>query len=318
MMNATRPTNGRQWKERMLRSSFPNNCFSILHRLDLKNRLRKGPLVYAISILMLLASLGLPAFAAAENVTLIPRLAVGGGYDDNLLFTEDEKIDSWVASVKPGLAIDYRTPLTTFVLSADFDILRYLDESDLDTVNQYYQLTAEHQMKSRWTTAADLAYTKDTTFDSFLEETGRVIELGDRDYFKGQGSVSYDVSEISTIYTSYQYTSSEYEDESYTDYDLHRGDLLYQHRLGNEQDTLAIGPSLYHRRNDLNTVDSASLDLGLEAGLERKAQHLCPYRGTADNGGAGGRHRGGQLGRSGAVRFDLEGAGVNPGVFLLP
>ncbi len=148
--------------------------------------------------------------------------------------------------------------------TADFEILSYLDESDLNRVNQYYRLTGNHRLGQRWDTRVGFNYYNDTTLNTYLQETGRVVERIDREYVYATGGISYDISAISSIDTDYSYSGARYEDDVFTDYDLNRLQLYYRHRLKSQQDVLSIGPSFYHRTNDLNDTDYVSLNLGWE------------------------------------------------------
>ena len=129
-------------------------------------------------------------------------------------------------------------------------------------MNQYYRLDGNQRIGQRLDVRAGLRFYKDTTLNTYLEEIGRVIERVDRDYFDAAGGVSYDISNISSIDADYRYTTASYEDDIFPDYDRHRVNLKYLHRLRNQQDVLSIGPSFYHRTNDRNDTDYVSIDLG--------------------------------------------------------
>ena len=122
-----------------------------------------------------------------------------------------------------------------------------------------------HRLGERWVTRAGFRYRDDSTLNTYLEEIGRVIERIDRQYFYATGGISYDLTTASSIDTNYSYENVRYEDDFFPDYDVHRLNLYYRHRLKTQQDTLSVGPSFYHRTNDLNDSDYVSLDLGMGA-----------------------------------------------------
>lgn len=200
------------------------------------------------------------AWAADAKVT--PGLAVGGGYDDNILLTEDDKVSSSIITVSPSVRLDYKTLSSKLLLKADWDILSYLDESDFDRTNQYYRAIGNHRLTERWTTSADFKYSRDTNLDSYLQETGRVFERTQRDYLVAGGGVGYDLTAISKLAADYHYQTATYDGVGYSDYDRHDAALNYSHRLKNERDTLSLGTSYYSRSNDNNDVESNALDLG--------------------------------------------------------
>ena len=219
-------------------------------------------LPYRFVIIVLVASaLGLPT-ADATNLGVTPRLAVRGAYDDNILFTEKDKTDSSIVTVSPSLELDYKTLLSSVSLMGDWDIKRYIDESDFDRTNQYYRLRANHNIENRLDAGADFRFYRDTTLNTYLQETGRVVDLVERDYLYAGGRVAYDVTMLSGISARYRYQKADYDSNAYSDYDNHRANLYYYHRLKSQVDKLSIGPSYYHRENDYNTVDSYTIDIG--------------------------------------------------------
>ncbi len=200
--------------------------------------------------------------ADAADWMVVPKVGVTGGYDDNILFQKENKIDSSFIKVKPGARLKYKTLLSDLTMNADWNILSYLDESDFDRVDHDYWADGDYQFTQRWDANVELRYRKDSTLNSYLEDTGRVIERLDRDYYYALGGLSYNITRTSWIGAEYSYEKSQYEDDEYPDYDRHRVKLRYDHRLKSEVDTVSIGPSYYYRTNDLNDTDYYSLDVG--------------------------------------------------------
>ena len=205
------------------------------------------------------------AFAAEQWI--IPRIGLYGGYDDNLLYSQEEehdKLDSYVFNVEPGLEYRFESLLSELKINAKWAILNYVNEDDFNRVNHDYWLIGNHDLGQRWNTRAEVRYIKDTTLNTYLEETGRVIDRIDRDYIDAKGGLSYAISTVSYIDTEYQYNRSTYEDDLFPVTSSHWFHMYYQHHLGTQQDVLSIGPAYYHRKNDLNDADSYSLDFGWE------------------------------------------------------
>jgi hypothetical protein len=224
--------------------------------------MQKGPLLFCFSIVMALSLALLSSGAGAADVTLTPKLAVGAAYDDNIFFSQDNTVDSSIFTVSPGVELDYETLVSDLSLEADWDILTYQDESDLNRTNQYYRFTGERKIKERWETNVDLDYFRDTTLNTYLQETGRVIDRIERDYFNVGGTVAYNLTQVSGISAAYRYQTASYEDDFYSAWDRNSASLFFYHRLKSEVDRLRIGPTYSHRTNDFNEVDTFSLNLG--------------------------------------------------------
>jgi hypothetical protein len=261
MMIQDKYPNGRQFMKRLLWGMGLDVRSCHVDDSDLKKPLSKVFLVFFLAIMLLLSISFLSNLAGAADVKMIPKLAAGAAYDDNITFSSIEKVSSSILTVSPGLEVDYQTLLSSFSLKADLDILNYQQESDLNRTNQYYRLSGDHRIKERWDTTADFKYYRDTTLNTYLQETGRVIDRVERDFLEAGGDVSYNVTNISTITAGYIFRNANYEDDVYSDYDNHQAKLYYSHRLKSQVDSLSIGPSYYHRRNDFNDVDSLALDI---------------------------------------------------------
>ena len=59
-------------------------------------------------LLAILLHLWIPVVEAAD-VKLIPRLAVGGAYDDNIFLSKNDKVSSSIFTVSPSVELDYQT-----------------------------------------------------------------------------------------------------------------------------------------------------------------------------------------------------------------
>jgi len=262
MMNAKeRSEDSRTTESRLQKWEFGKRFIGI-HRRKVHPPIPSDFPFFMVSLFVLSSLLfhSAPGFAAEWKV--IPKIGVTGGYDDNVFYSREDKVDSTIIDVEPGLEIDFQSLLSSIQLTADWEILSYLDESDLNRTNQYYDLSGDHRLGQRWDTRAGFRYYNDTTLNTYLEETGRVVERVERDYLFATGGISYDVSTVSSIDTDYNYSQARYKDDIFTDYDRHRVTLRYRHQLKTQRDEILLGPSYYRRTNDLNDVDSVSLDLG--------------------------------------------------------
>ena len=143
---------------------------------------------------------------------MTPKLSVGAAYDDNVFFSTDNKLDSSIFTISPSLDIDYETLLSTFSLKADWDILNYSEESDLNRTNQYYRLKRRPNLQGKMGHfMLKFNYYNDTTLNTYLQETGRVIDRIQRDYFDAGGSVAYNLTQISGISAGYRYQTAKYD-----------------------------------------------------------------------------------------------------------
>lgn len=204
----------------------------------------KNSFLFFFCINLLFFILQLPVIAA--DVTIIPSLSLKGEYNDNVYYDRINEVDDYIGHINPALKFDYVSELLALKANADVDFLYYSDETDLDKKNQLYELEGGYQIFERWKISGDYSYRKDTTHDSYLEETGRVTELEDvRRYIAG-GGLSYEINERSDIDIDYAYSIIYYEDDSSTDHERHTIALSYNNILKNNLDIISLQPSYSH------------------------------------------------------------------------
>ncbi len=101
-------------------------------------RVLRAPAVWAG--LVLLAVTGFAGPAAAQGLQLgpfrvLPSLGFSVEYDDNILLTPDNEIDDVIFHVLPGVVLELPSRRYAIRLGYQADILRYWDNTDLDTVH---------------------------------------------------------------------------------------------------------------------------------------------------------------------------------------
>jgi hypothetical protein len=204
----------------------------------------------------------LPEHLTAQDITLIPSIRVQGEYDDNVTFSRTEELDDYVATISPALTFDYATRLLDVRSILRLDILRYADESRLDTENQRYDLEGDYQVLERLRLTAGALYIKDTTLDSELEETGLITRREDRERWSGNAGFSYAVNEVSDVGVNYSYTDTEYDSRGNVDYDVNSVVFSYDHRLKTQTDVVTVQPYYMDYDSQLSEVKNYGVSLG--------------------------------------------------------
>lgn len=190
--------------------------------------------------IFLFLSTSLPA--AAQSLDMIPSLKLKGGYDDNILFNRTEKIDAYYTSVRPEINLGLASDRYALGIDAYADVFRYPEEKDLDYESYRYDMGARYRLSQRLNISGDLGYIKDTTLDSELEETGRVVEREDRERYQGECRLSYGLNEVSEIDAAYRYQSTEYESRNSVDRTANRFRLSYNRWFNDRLDQITLQP----------------------------------------------------------------------------
>jgi hypothetical protein len=191
--------------------------------------------------ILLFFSIHLPA--AAQSLGMIPSLRLNCGYNDNILFNSTETIDAYYASVRPEINLGLTSDRYNLGIDAHAEIFRYPEEKDLNYQSYRYDMSGRYRISQRLNISSNLGYIKDTTLDSELEETGRVVEREDRERYQGEGTLSYGLDEVSTIDIEYLYRSTEYESRDRVDRIANRVRLAYRRWFNSRLDQLTLRPS---------------------------------------------------------------------------
>ena len=90
--------------------------------------------------LALLVSLAWADSASAQGLALgpfrlLPSLEFSIEYDDNILLTKDDKLDDIIFHIIPGVSLELPSRKYAIRLGYQADVLRYADNTDLDTVH---------------------------------------------------------------------------------------------------------------------------------------------------------------------------------------
>ena len=214
--------------------------------------------------ILCLALLFLPASSIGGTWTLLPALGVSGQYEDNVYFTATDKVSDYSSIVAPSLNIDYYTERSKLRGSGDLQIINYTDERDLNTVNQNFRLNGDTRITERWLTDVKLRYVKDTLFDSQLLETGQIYGAGREDrkrYDAGVGT-RFELTEITSIGLTYDFTRLDYVQNFRTDRDVHSVALPYTRSFNDKRDSLTLRPLYAYRTSEDFKTDGYELQLG--------------------------------------------------------
>lgn len=211
---------------------------------------------------LIISFLSVPFIAVAKDVTVTPSIALRGEYDDNVYFTTTDEISDYLAIISPALTFDYASELINLEAVGIVDVLRYLDENDINTENQRYTINGGYRFMERWALSGNFSYIKDTTLDSELDEVGIVYVREDRERFNAGAGLSYQVSELSDMGVNYAYSKTDYDEIGLEEYNTNNVSLSYNRKFNDGIDVFTISPSFERWNLDVSDVDGYRLNFG--------------------------------------------------------
>jgi hypothetical protein len=206
----------------------------------------------------------MPGATRSADFSWEPAINIKGEYDDNISFDNTDKIDDYLATISPSVSLKYASERLTVNSRLAADILRYTDETDLDDEYLRCNLDSKYLLTEKLSLTGQGSYTKDTTLESELEETGLVNFREDRRRYTLGGGLSYRLSEVNNWQLEYSFGKTNYDGYQNIDYDFQSVSYTFQHRLANMRDVIIIQPYYYYYDSDVSQVDNYGLSLGFE------------------------------------------------------
>lgn len=211
------------------------------------SRLTAG-LTLALAVLSLNAS-------AAEWLAE-PSITAKAEYNDNIRLTSAAHDDVWALILDPGLRLGRRSELWDLSANARLRASRYEGQDGLDTVDNFFDVTAKRRFE-RGSFDASANLTNDTTLqnETIDLDTGLTTAQIDRSRRDLQLAASYMFTESTWVEASVGYSMTEYDDgERYGlfDYDNLTPGLRLSHQLNPKTQVFAI---LNHTKVDYDRFD---------------------------------------------------------------
>lgn len=200
-----------------------------------------------------------------------PRLSVKGEFNDNLLLTSRPHDSVYGLWASPELNLRMSTERTNLIGNAHLDFVEYVDNKDLDMIQQFYNGTFQHRTE-RHEFGITGSYTRDSILLGELVETGVVGQLdviGRRRFRKRQGvqpTWTYQLAERWSTSVNYNFSNVTYEvppGSGFLDYQSHVGTATLSYKMFENATIYASGQTLYYHTTD---AGNSSLSYGGELG----------------------------------------------------
>ena len=205
------------------------------------------PLVFAF---LFLSSVFPSREARGAEFKLIPSVGVKEEYDDNLFFTEKDRVDDFITTITPGLELVNRTEKLDVNLLARIDVLRYADNRDLDNTDQNYSGRLRYSPHPNWTLSIGGGFVEDSRRDRDLEVTGLVTRESIRRRQNYSAGVDHIFSEKTKAGLTYAYSREDYSEFGSADLKAHDAGLSLVHDLSRYLPNVAGRMNLGYSRYD--------------------------------------------------------------------
>jgi hypothetical protein len=234
----------------------------------LKKKIAVGRgLVCLISLLtLLLLQHCQPAWAA--DWYIVPKIELLGEYDTNINFTFEDKESDFIFNINPSVELSYESNISKLTGRLAWNGQLFMNNSNLNTINQYYSILGQHRVLPRLALTFDGQYTRDETLREELEESGSILSRSARQAIRARPGFIYDLTPRASLGLYYGYRGVTYQEEVYSPYYEHEIGSNLRYILGNQKTTL-LG-TVRGRYTDYYTIGNSYRLLGTYAGVEHK------------------------------------------------
>ena len=217
--------------------------------------------------LALLMSLWAADLAVAADWSLVPAVTQKSEFNSNLNLTFTNPTSDYIFTLTPVADFNYDTETTRLQGHLGFSGQHYLHNSNLDHIDQDYQINGKYQATPKVNLSLNTSYIVDTTLLQELLASGLVIGRSPRTSIVANPGMTYNITERLSNTINYNFTRVIYQAPQYTDYTTHQVGLTFSYLLRNERTTLTSNnifrETLYPGGNTYKT-------LGLYVGATHK------------------------------------------------
>ncbi len=219
------------------------------------------PSTYICIVIVLLA---LTCTGAMAETSIKPSLGAHLTYDDNIIFTRYKPVSDWIYEILPAVEIDYQDERNSVNLLASGQGQHFNTESDLDTFDVDVNLIAKRQQTERLKYSITGRYTRDTTLDQTLLETGQLLRRENRQLYSVLPEVEWMINERSSVSVSLPWVKVNYDWVGNVDYDTLYFYLTYSYLLPDGKTKLFARPDIGRMNYDTGDYRTADFMCGLE------------------------------------------------------
>ena len=205
--------------------------------------------------------------AVAADWTLVPSVTQKSEFNSNINLTYNSPISDYIFTLTPAVDFNYTTAITLLQGHLGLSGQHYLTNSNLDHIDQNYQINGKHQITPKVNLSLNTSYIVDTTLTQELLTSGLAMNRTPRTSIMANPGVTYNITERLTGTVNYNFVRVLYQDPQYTNYTAHQIGLNFNYLMKNEKTTLTNANIV---RTYLYPAASSYKTLGIYLGANHK------------------------------------------------
>ena len=202
---------------------------------------------------------------------VLPGIELKSEYLSNINNSPTVKQSDYILSARPNVSFSYNSEITKFEGKLALLGLAYMQNSNLDQINQYYYINGDHKVTPRLSLSLLSSYITDSTSNAELVTSGTSIGRQLRTAITLNPGMSYLFTERFSTSVGYGFNMVDYQSQAYNNYKgqtiTHGFDYLL-----NEKTTLLsrLTGSYYKYDETSNTIVTLGPQIGFSHKYEEK------------------------------------------------
>jgi hypothetical protein len=204
----------------------------------------------------------------AADWSLIPSVNAKTEFNSNLNYTSTAPVSDFIFSLAPAVEFNYASQISKIQGKLGLMGLHYLSHSDIDHIDQSYQINVQHQFAPRWKFSLSSSYIVDSTLQEELLTSGLVMTRTPRQSIQFGPAVTYNLTERLAATVNYNFNKVNYQDPQFQNFISQLVGLKLEYPLKNQK-TVLIG-NVIGRESRYPSEDNIFRSLGIYLGANHK------------------------------------------------
>lgn len=215
--------------------------------------MRKAIIVGFTTILLSLSLLSNPR---ADDFEIIPSVLIREEYNDNIFFTDDNRVDDFITTLAGSVEVIERTERLDANLYGRIAPFWYADNSELDDTDWLVRGSGGYQFTERLKAGASAGYLVDNRTDRDVTDTGIITDNRERKRWDAGMSANYSFSEITAASLNYAFRDENWDQGDIDDLTAHDVLLGFTRNLSGWWESTTARVNIGYSNFDYETSES--------------------------------------------------------------
>ena len=209
----------------------------------------------------------------AADWSIVPSVTQKTEFTSNLNYSYTAPVSDCIFSLAPAAEFNYTTDISQLQARLGLTGIHYLNNSQLDHIDQNYQINGRYQVAPRWGLTLKSAYIDDSTLEQEFVTSGTIMTRTPRQSIQAGPGVTYSLTELLAATVNYNFNQVHYQDPRFQNYLTQGVGLNLTQQLKNEK-TMLIG-NIQAQETSYPAEDDLFRVLGFQLGGKHQFSPDC-------------------------------------------